>query len=102
MNTDKLYARQQRMTRLKEWADGEDGLFAIFAAVERDYLKTIAATDINETALREMVYQRVKALNDVKRAMEVVIADGMSARAIIDSLGAADKPKPKKKGRNFA
>jgi hypothetical protein len=33
--------------------------------------------------------------------MEAVIADGLSARAIIDSLN-VDNPKPKRKGRKFA
>lgn len=90
------------MTRLKEWADGEDGLFAIITAVERDYLKTLAATEFDEPQVREQIYHRVKALADVKRAFEAVIADGLSASAIIDRLSAADRPKPKKKGRKFA
>jgi len=101
LSTEKLYARQQRMMRLKEWADGDDGLFAIIAAVERDYLKTLVSTSIEESQAREHIYHRVKALGDVKLAFQAVIADGMSASAIIERLSAGDT-KPKKKGRKFA
>ncbi len=61
-------------------------LFPIFEAVEKNYLETLMRSDIEDGLLREKVYHRVNALRDVRRAMELVIAQGSSAAAIIAKL----------------
>jgi hypothetical protein len=43
-------------------------------------------SDIEDLGLREKVYHRVNALRDVRRAMELVIAEGAAATAIIKKL----------------
>ena len=86
MNDDKSRAAIERARQLKQWCQGSDGLFAIFAAVERDYLDTLLGSDIADHPLREKVYHRVNALRDMRRVMEAAIADGASAQAIIDQM----------------
>ncbi len=88
MSEDALRAKQARAARVKELSEGDDGLFAIFAAVERNYMETLLRSDVEDAPLREKVYHRVNALRDVRKALEVVIADGAGATAIIDKLTA--------------
>lgn len=61
-------------------------MFPIFDGVEKNYLETLMRSDIEDVGLREKVYHRVNALRDVRRAMELVIAEGSSAAAIIKKL----------------
>lgn len=84
MNEDKARAAAERGRQFKVWCDGPDGLFAVFAAVERDYLETLIGSDIADHPLREKTYHRINALRDMRRVMEVAIAEGAGARAMID------------------
>jgi hypothetical protein len=86
MNTEKAQADIARAIRFKEWAEGPEGLYAVFDAVERNYMRTLVQTGITETDVRELIYQRVSALKDVRRAIESVITEGHSAQAMIDKL----------------
>lgn len=86
MNTDKAREDIARAVRFKEWAHSEDGLFALFDAVERDYFKTLKTTGITETDVRELVFHRISALGDIRRAIEAVIAQGQSAQAIMADI----------------
>lgn len=83
MNDDALRAKQGRAARVKEL--GAE-MFPIFDAVEKNYVETLMCSDIEDLGLREKVYHRVNALRDVRRAMELVIAEGAAATAIIKKL----------------
>lgn len=86
MNDEKLRASAERGRRFREWCEGDDGLFEVFAAVERNYLASLVGTDIDDTATRERIYHRVSALRDLKRVMQAAITDGASSVAIIEKL----------------
>jgi hypothetical protein len=87
LSEDKLRAAQARAARMQDF--GGD-LFPIFDAVEKNYLETLMRSDIEDAALREKVFHRVNALRDIRRAMELVIAQGSSAEAIIQKLSKAN------------
>jgi CRISPR/Cas system-associated protein Csm6 len=96
LNDEKLRQAQARAIRMKEWADGPDGLFAVFKAVEGNYTQTLLSTDITDSETREKTYHRINALRDVKRVMEIVIAEGNGASALLDKLMKAQNRKPRK------
>ncbi len=83
MTEEQLREAQAKAIRMK---DVSAELFPIFEAVEKNYLETLMRSDIEDGLLREKVYHRVNALRDVRRAMELVIAQGSSAAAIIAKL----------------
>lgn len=87
MNDDALRRKQADADRMKDLAAQ---MWPIFDAVERNYTATLFGSDVEDSALREKVYHRVNALKDLRRAMEVVIADGASAAAIIQKLSRAN------------
>lgn len=99
MNSDKLREAQARAIRMKEWADGPDGLFAVFKAVESNYTQTLLASDISDADLREKSYHRINALRDVRRVMEIIIAEGNGASAMLDKIMKADEAKAARKKR---
>lgn len=86
MNDDKTRAAAERGRQIRAWSEGPDGLFAIFDAVERDYLETLITSDIADHPLREKTYQRVAALRDIKRVLKAAIIEGASATATINHL----------------
>jgi hypothetical protein len=86
VNDEELRRRISRGTRMREWAEGTEGLFACFDAAKADYLKAIEASAPAETQLREDIYHRIRALADIRRVMEVVITDGAGASATIAHL----------------
>ena len=53
LDEDKARSDIARGIRFKEWAEGEQGLFAVFDAVERNYAQTLKETEIHETDVRE-------------------------------------------------
>lgn len=75
-------AKIERARQLREWAEGPNGLFEIMLAVKRNYEREWTESDITDTTLREAIYHRLRALNDVRTAMEVVLADGRGAEAM--------------------
>ena len=83
MTEEQLREAQAKAIRMK---DVSAELFPIFEAVEKNYLETLMRSDIEDGLLREKVYHRVNALRDVRRAMEMVIAQGSGAAAIIAKL----------------
>jgi hypothetical protein len=87
MNDEALRAKQGRAARVKELSTE---LFPIFDAVEKNYTETLLRSAVDDTVLREKVYHRVNALRDVRRAMELVIAEGASATAIIAKMSKAN------------
>lgn len=87
MTEDQLRQKQAKALRMKEL--GAE-MFPIFDAVEKNYTETLLRSDVDDTRLREKVYHRVNALRDVRRAMELVIAEGSSATAIIKKLSQAN------------
>lgn len=84
-----------RGRQMQEWAESADGLFAVFDAVRSNYLKTLTDSDIIDSALREQTYHRVKALDDMKAAMQLVIAEGAGADATIKMLSELQDKKSK-------
>jgi hypothetical protein len=87
LTEDDLRQKQAKALRMKEL--GAE-MFPIFDAVEKNYTETLMRSDVDDTRLREKVYHRVNALRDVRRAMELVIAEGSSATAIIKKLSQAN------------
>lgn len=86
MADEELRKDVSRALRMKEWAHGDEGLFAIFDAVERAYLETIAASKLTDSAGREQMYHRVSALRDLRKVMQETISKGMSASKIIEAM----------------
>jgi hypothetical protein len=91
VHDEKLRAAAARGRRFRELVDGDDGLFAIFTAVERSYIETMLGTSIDDTATREQVYHRASALRDIKSAIEIVIAEGNGAAAVIKKLSKGNR-----------
>jgi hypothetical protein len=87
MTDDALRAKQARAARIKDLGSE---FFPIFDAVEKNYTETLLRSGVDDAALREKVYHRVNALRDVRRAMELVIAEGASATAIIKKMSQAN------------
>lgn len=102
MNDERLRASAERGRRFREWCHGEDGLFEVFAAVERNYLKSLADTELNDQDTRERIYHRVCALRDLRKTMEAVIADGASAAAILEALSKKRHKRPDRRHKVMA
>lgn len=81
--SEELRLKQAKAGRIKDLGSE---LFPIFDAVEKNYLETLMRSEIEDAGLREKVYHRVNALRDVRRAMELIVAEGSSAAAIIKKL----------------
>lgn len=75
-----------RALRIKELANGDGGLFAIFDEVERRYTDNLYTTDPTDTALREAIYHRANALRDLRDVMKAIIARGASEETKIRRL----------------
>lgn len=86
MNEDKTRAASERGRRFREWCEGPDGLFAVFAAAEKNYAETLFTASIEDAALREKICHRVAALRDLKTVMEAAITAGKAADATIKAL----------------
>lgn len=95
MNDDKLRAAAARGRQFREWCEGDEGLFAVFAAVEREYVETLVGSDIADHPLREKAYQRINALRDLRKVMQAAIVEGKSAAALIEDLAKSDTRKKK-------
>lgn len=92
MSEDRLRAASARARQFREWAEGDEGLYRVFDAVERDYLSALITSDIADHPLREKVYHRVNALRDIRKVIETAITEGKSAEAMIaDMAKVADK-----------
>ena len=95
MSDDKLRAAAERGRQFAAWCNGADGLFAVFQAVERDYLETLMGSDIADHPLREKAYHRIAALRDLRRVMDVAIAEGKGAQAMIEQMNKAIEKRKK-------
>lgn len=93
MNDDKARAAVERARQCREWCEGPDGLFAIFKAVEGNYIETLMASDIADHSLREKAYQRVAALRDVAKVMSAAIIEGLSAASMIEKVSKFEQKK---------
>ncbi|MCC6779909.1 MAG: hypothetical protein IT537_25300 [Hyphomicrobiales bacterium] len=86
MSDDQLRRAAERGRRMAEMAEGEDGLLAVFDAVERNYVETLIGTAIEDKHVREQSYHRINSLRDIRRAIEIVVAEGAGAEAAIAKL----------------
>lgn len=77
---------RQAADRGRRMGELSDLLFEAFDAIERNYLETMLRSDPTEAALRDGIYHRVNALRDVRKTMELVIAEGQGAEAMIAKL----------------
>lgn len=102
MADEELRKDVARAVRLKEWAHGDEGLFSIFDQVQAIYLATIADSKPSESAEREQLYYRMKALADVRKRMETVIAKGMNASKMIDAMTKKAEKQQQRKTPNVA
>lgn len=96
MNTELERAKAERGRRMKELCEGKDGLFEVIDAVARSYQASMLQTDIADTAGREAIYHRQKALADVREVFRVGIVDGYAANKLIADLLKKDERKQKK------
>jgi hypothetical protein len=83
MNDEAARKTAERGRRFREWCEGPDGLYAVFAAVEKNYAETLFSSDITDAALRERVCHRIAALRDLKLVMSTAITEGKGAEAMI-------------------
>lgn len=83
---DLLRRRMARGSTMREWAEGPEGLFEVMAAVKANYLAGIVDSEPGETRLREDTYHRLRALEDIRRAMQVVITDGYAAEKLREAM----------------
>lgn len=83
---DRLRQRMTRAARMQEWAEGDGGLFEVFAAVETQYVAELVESDPTDTAVREAIYHRIRAFRDVRTVMEAAIRDGHGAEKIFENL----------------
>lgn len=71
--------------RMREWAEGPDGLFAIIDAIDgRYWLELKALTTTPEE--KDEILARAKALADIRRVMKAALAEGTGAQALIEKL----------------
>lgn len=96
MNDETLRRKSARAVALKTWAHGDGGLFQIFDAVRGTYLREIAESAPAESAFREIAYQRIQALADLRKAMEAVVADGAGADHMLAALAKQTERKLRK------
>lgn len=96
MNTEQERQKAERGRRMKELCEGPEGLFAVIDAVSRDYMRSLMATDITDTATREAIYHRNKALTDIREVFRVGIVDGYAAEKIIATLAKVEERKQRK------
>lgn len=85
-NEDELRAKIDRAARMKEFAEGPEGLFEIFDKVRLAYLETIADSRPEDTKGREAMYHRLKAHDDITGTLRKVIAEGASAAVMLNAL----------------
>lgn len=71
----------ERARRLKEWADGPDGLFDLLGRLEQAYMAECFKTEPAESERRTAYYYSVKALRDLRSVLSTVIANGATAQA---------------------
>lgn len=93
MNDEATRATAERGRRFREWCEGPDGLYVIFAAVERNYAETLFASPIEDAALREKICHRVAALRDIRLVMQTAITAGKGAEAVIKAASAIEEKK---------
>ena len=84
---------------MRQWAAGKGGLYEVFAAVRSVYFDEIAKSDPKDTAFREGAYHRIKALEDIRKAMVAVITEGAGSEKIIEELS---RKAERKKGVKYA
>lgn len=71
---------------MKELCDGPDGLFEVIDAVARSYTASLLATDIADTAGREAIYHRQRALADIREVFRVGMVEGYAAERLVADL----------------
>lgn len=96
MNSEQERAKAERGRRMKELCEGKDGLFEVIDAVARSYHASMLATDIADTAGREAIYHRQKALADVREVFRVGIVDGYAAEKLLADLTKQNERKQRK------
>jgi hypothetical protein len=96
MNTDQERAKAERGRRMKELCEGKDGLFEVVDAIARDYTRALLATDVADTASREAIYHRQKALADIRETFRVCIVEGYASEKLIAALAKQEERKQRK------
>ncbi len=79
-------AKVARAHAMRHWAEGDGGLFEVFAAIEAQYIQEWMETEPEDSAAREAAYHRVNVVRDIHRACELVIQDGKDATEILNHL----------------
>lgn len=76
----------ERARKMRQWAQGPDGFFALMDTLEQKYLDALVQSDAHETALREHFYMRVQVLRDLRRVMVEVITSGKKSGKDLEAL----------------
>lgn len=79
--------QRQRISRaegVKQWAEGDDGLYSMFDVMQRMLLEQWSDSAHEEIELREHIWQRIQNLRDLRMIMEQVITSGVIAEKEIE------------------
>jgi hypothetical protein len=93
-NEMKLRECIARAQAMKNWAEGDDGFFAMMDALERLHVEELLNSKDEDIDLREHIYHRVRVLRDMKECMRVVIANGANAEKELEYIETAKSVKP--------
>ena len=75
-------AKIARANAMRQWAEGDGGLFEVFTAVEGQYIEEWRESDLEDVNAREAAWHRLKALGDLRMICEAVIQDGKDAALV--------------------
>jgi hypothetical protein len=86
----KLLRDADRASKVQALIENEY-LVEAFQTLEKTYIETWRATDINDSVSREKLYMKVAALNDVIAHLGTILNDGKLASHQLKAL--AERPK---------
>lgn len=61
---------------MRQWAEGDGGLFEAFDAVEADYFDLWSNSTVEDYSKRESLWHRLHALRDLRRRCQIIINEG--------------------------
>jgi hypothetical protein len=72
-------AKIARANAMRQWAEGDGGLFEVFSAIEGQYIEEWRQSDLEDVPAREAAWHRLRALGDLRMMCEAVIQEGKDA-----------------------
>ena len=96
MNEVQERSKADRGRRMRDICEGSGGLFEVIDAVARNYIATLLDTDVADTATREAIYHRQRALADIREVFRVGIVKGYEAEQLMAELSRREAAKQRK------